>query len=74
MINKENLKKQMLEQIDKLTPVQLSKLCVRVVKEILKRDPVNISIKNNFEQSKKVLVDLMIKHNIEFNPNNKRGG
>ena len=67
----ENLKKQMLEEIDNLNPAQLSRLCLNVVKKILKKDPVDNTIKNSFEQSKEVLVNLMIEHNIKIHSDNE---
>jgi len=66
MIDIEKRREQLLEEINKLTPVQLSKLCVRVTKEILNRDSVDVSIEHNFKQTKKVLVNLIIEHDIEI--------
>ncbi len=69
MTDIEKIKKEMLEQIDNLTPAQLSRLCVNVVKQILKRDPVDNTIKNSFEKSKETLVELMIRNKIYFDDN-----
>ena len=59
----------MLEQINNLSPAQLSRLCLDVVKKILKRDPVDNTIKNSFQKSKETLVNLMIEHNIKIHSN-----
>ena len=67
MTNIKKLKIEMLEKVDNLSPTELSKLCVNVVKTILNRDPIDNTIKNNFEQSKVTLVNLIIEHNIKIN-------
>lgn len=65
----ETAKKELLEKIDKLNPVELSRLCLTVIKKILGKDPVD-AIKNSFENSKKTLADLMIKNNIKIYSDN----
>lgn len=70
MIDIETAKKELLEKIDKLNPVELSRLCLIVIKKILGKDPVDNTIKNGFEKSKETLVDLMIRNNIKIYSDN----
>lgn len=63
----ENLKKELLEKIDKLNPAELSKLCLNVIKKILGKDPVDNTIKSSFEKSdKEYLADLIDKFEIDL--------
>ena len=68
----EKEKQELLEQINKLTPIEFSNLCLKVVKKIVKRKPIEETIENRIKKSDKdVLIKLMIKNNIKLDNNNE---
>ncbi|KKL22603.1 hypothetical protein LCGC14_2433780 [marine sediment metagenome] len=63
----EKEKQELLEQINKLTPVEFSKLCLKIVKKIVNRNPIKETIKNHIEKPDiKVLVKLIIDNDIKI--------
>jgi len=53
-------------QIDKLSPMEFSKLCLKVIKKIMRRQNSE-TIENSTEKNdKRVLIDLMIKNDIKI--------
>jgi len=62
----EKEKKKLLEQINKLTPMEFSKLCLEVVKKIVRREP-DETIENHIERpDKEVLINLIIENDIKI--------
>lgn len=59
-----NEKEKLLEQINKLTPIEFSKLCLRVVKKIVNKEPAE-----NYLQKAdiNVLVKLMLEYDVKIN-------
>jgi len=68
----EKEKKKLLEQINKLTPKEFSKLCLEVVKKIVNKKPSNETIENHIEKpDKEVLINLMIENDIKIKKKRK---
>ncbi|GAI66778.1 unnamed protein product [marine sediment metagenome] len=63
-----NEKEKLLEQINKLTPVEFSKLCLRVVKTIVKKEPAENYL---LKAEKEDLVKLMLEYDVKMNDNDK---
>ena len=63
----EKEKQELLEQINKLAPVEFSKLCLKIVKKIVNRKPDNKTIGNHIERPDiDVLIKLMIENDIKI--------
>ncbi|KKN19458.1 hypothetical protein LCGC14_0945530 [marine sediment metagenome] len=67
-INK--IKEEMLKKINELSLAQLSKLCLNVVNTIINKNLNNVKVEATPKESKKILVDLMLSHNIKLDLNN----
>lgn len=66
----EKEKQELLEQINKLAPLEFSKLCLKIVKKIVSRKSNEETIENHIERPDiEVLVKLMLKNNIKIDEN-----
>ena len=63
----EKEKKELLDQINKLSPMEFSKLCLNVIKKIMRKQNSEIIENSTKENDKRVLVDLMIRNDIKIN-------
>ena len=62
----EKEKQELLEQIDKLTPMEFTKLCLKVIKKIVKKNNNEIIDTYKQKEDKEVLIDLIIKNDIKI--------
>ena len=66
----EKEKQELFEQINKLAPVEFSKLCLKVVKKIVNREPIKETIEKHIERPDiEILVKLMLKNKIKIDDN-----
>ena len=64
----EEEKQELLEQINSLTPIEFSKLCLKIVKKIVNRVQTDEKIGNHIERpDKDVLIKLIIENDIKIN-------
>lgn len=63
----EKEKQDLLGKINKLTPIEFSKLCVKVVKKIVRKESTEKSIENHIDRPDiRILADIMIKNDIKI--------
>ena len=63
----EKEKQELLEQINKLAPVEFSKLCLKIVKKIANRKPIEETIEKHVTRPDiDVLIKLMIENDIKI--------
>ena len=63
----EKEKQELLDQINKLAPIEFSKLCLKVVKKIVSREPNKETIEKHIERPDiEILVKLMLKNDIKI--------